>query len=107
MDAKVVNCEISNCASYCVYLAGGKHDFIHNTIAAYYGYPYTNLNIHQNILPEDVAAVYVNNLSKNTAKTISSFTNCIITGGRGNNLLTRKARSDTSGPVIIEYKRDF
>jgi hypothetical protein len=34
-----------------------------------------------------VAAVYVNNLSKNTAKTISSFTNCIITGGRANNLL--------------------
>ena len=87
VNAEVVNCEISNCASYCVYLAGGKHNFIHNTIAAYYGYPYTNLNIHQNILPEDVAAVYVNNLSKNTAKTISSFTNCIITGGRGNNLL--------------------
>lgn len=87
VDATVANCEISNCASYCVYLAGGKHDFVHNTIAAYYGYPYTNLNIHTNILADDVAAVYINNLSKNTAKTISSFTNCIITGGRKNNLV--------------------
>lgn len=87
VDAEVVNCEISNCASYCVYLAGGKHQFVHNTIAAYYGYPYTNLNIHQNIIPEDVAAVYINNLSKNNAKTISSFTNCIITGGRKQSLM--------------------
>lgn len=87
VNAEVVNCEISNCASYCVYLAGGKHDFVHNTIASYYGYPYTNLNIHQNIVADDVAAVYINNLSKNTAKTISSFTNCIITGGREQSLM--------------------
>lgn len=87
VDAEVVNCEISNCASYCVYLAGGKHNFVHNTIAAYYGYPYTDLNLHTNILPEDVAAVYINNLSKNNAKTISSFTNCIITGGRKQSLM--------------------
>ena len=87
VDASVVNCEISNCASYCVYLAGGKHEFVHNTIASYYGYPYTNLNIHQNILADDVAAVYINNLSKNTAKTVSSFKNCIITGGRKNNVV--------------------
>ena len=86
-DADVTNCEISNCASYCVYLAGGNHQFVHNTIAAYYGYPYTNLNIHQNIIPEDVAAVYINNLSKNMAKTNSSFCNCIITGARPNNLV--------------------
>ncbi len=87
VDATVANCEISNCASYCVYLAGGKHNFVHNTIAAYYGYPYTDLNLHTNILPEDVAAVYINNLSKNMAKTNSSFYNCIITGGRKNNLV--------------------
>jgi hypothetical protein len=87
VDAAVVNCEISNCASYCVYLAGGKHNFVHNTIASYYGYPYTNLNIHQNILADDVAAVYINNLSKNTAQTVSSFKNCIITGGRKNNVV--------------------
>ena len=87
VNAEVVNCEISNCASYCIYLAGGNHQFVHNTIAAYYGYPYTNLNIHQNIVPEDVAAVYINNLSKDMAKTNSSFCNCIITGARPNNLV--------------------
>lgn len=94
VDAEVVNCEISNCASYCVYLAGGKHDFVHNTIAAYYGYPYTNLNIHNNILADDVAAVYINNLSKQTAKTVSSFSNCIITGGRKNNLVVATPLDD-------------
>lgn len=94
VDAEVVNCEISNCASYCVYLAGGKHDFVHNTIAAYYGYPYTDLNIHTNILADNVAAVYINNLSKNTVRTISSFTNCIITGGREQNLVVATPLSD-------------
>jgi hypothetical protein len=94
VDADVVNCEISNCASYCVYVAGGKHNFVHNTIAAYYGYPYTNLNIHNNILADDVAAVYINNLSKNNAKTNTSFSNCIITGGRKNNLVVATPLSD-------------
>lgn len=97
VDANVANCEISNCASYCVYLAGGKHDFVHNTIAAYYGYPYTNLNIHQNIVPEDVAAVYINNLSKNMAKTNSSFYNCIITGGRKQSLMVATPLPDYYG----------
>lgn len=87
VDATVVNTEISNCASYCVYLAGGKHDFIHNTIAAYYGFPYTTINIHNNMLAEDVAAVYINNLSKNMAPTSASFYNCIITGARKNNVV--------------------
>ena len=97
VNAEVVNSEISNCASYCVYLAGGKHDFVHNTIAAYYGYPYTNLNIHQNIVPEDVAAVYINNLSKNMAKTNSSFYNCIITGGRKQSLMVATPLPDYYG----------
>ena len=87
VDATVVNTEISNCASYCVYLAGGKHDFIHNTIAAYYGFPYTTINIHSNMLAENVAAVYINNLSKNMAPTSASFYNCIITGARKNNVV--------------------
>lgn len=87
VDADVANCEISNCASYCVYLAGGKHNFVHNTIASYFGYPYTTINIHNNILREDVAAVYINNLSKNNAPTTTSFYNCIIEGARKNNLV--------------------
>lgn len=106
IDAKVVNCEISNCASYCVYLAGGTHEFTHNTIAAYYGYPYTTLNIHNNIIPEDVAAVYINNLSKNMAKTISSFKNCIITGGRANNVVVATPFPDNyEGKFVGNYLR--
>jgi hypothetical protein len=106
IDAEVINCEISNCASYCVYLAGGKHDFIHNTIAAYYGYPYTTLNIHQNLIPEDVAAVYINNLSKKMAKTETSFKNCIITGGRKNNLVVATPLPDNyEGSFIGNYLR--
>lgn len=87
IDANVANTEISNCASHCVYLAGGNHYFVHNTIAAFYGFPHTTINIHNNMLPEDVAAVYINNLSKNSAPTISSFYNCIITGARKNNIV--------------------
>ena len=106
VNAEVVNCEISNCASYCVYLAGGNHQFVHNTIAAYYGYPYTNLNIHQNIVPEDVAAVYINNLSKNMAKTNSSFCNCIITGARPNNLVVATPFNEYyTGDFIGNYLR--
>lgn len=106
IDAKVANCEISNCASYCVYLAGGTHEFTHNTIAAYYGYPYTTLNIHNNIIPEDVAAVYINNLSKNMAKTISSFKNCIITGGRANNVVVATPLPDNyEGKFVGNYLR--
>lgn len=106
IDAEVINCEISNCASYCVYLAGGKHDFIHNTIASYYGIPYTTLNIHQNLIPEDVAAVYINNLSKKMAKTETSFKNCIITGGRDNNLVVATPLPDNyNGEFVGNYLR--
>jgi hypothetical protein len=106
VNAKVVNCEISNCASYCVYLDGGKHDFVHNTIAAYYGFPYTTLNLHNNMLAEDVAAVYINNLSKNTAKTNSSFSNCIITGGRKNNVVVATPLNEYyEGEFIGNYLR--
>lgn len=94
VDAKVVNTEISNCASYCVYLAGGKHDFVHNTIASYFGYPYTTINIHNNIIRDDVAAVYINNLSKKSAPTITSFYNCIVTGARKKNVVLATPLTD-------------
>lgn len=106
IDATVVNTEISNCASYCVYLAGGKHNFAHNTIASYFGYPYTTINIHNNILREDVAAVYINNLSKNAAPTISSFYNCIITGARKNNVVVATPLPDYyEGKFVGNYLR--
>ena len=106
IDATVVNTEISNCASYCVYLAGGRHNFAHNTIASYFGYPYTTINIHNNIIREDVAAVYINNLSKNAAPTISSFYNCIITGARKNNIVLATPLPDYyEGKFVGNYLR--
>lgn len=80
-DATITNSEISCCASYGVYLQGGTHTLVHNTIAAYFGYPYTNLNIHSTGR-EDVAAVYINNLSKSSAPMQSFLYNNIITGAR-------------------------
>jgi hypothetical protein len=106
VDATVMNTEISNCASYCVYLAGGKHNFVHNTIASYFGYPYTTINIHNNILREDVAAVYINNLSKNMAPTISSFYNCIIEGARKNNVVLATPLTEYyEGKFVGNYMR--
>ncbi len=86
VDATVVNSEISNCASYGVYLQGGTHTLVHNTIAAYFGYPYTNLNIHST-QREDVAAVFINNLSKQMAPMSTFMYNNIVTGARSNCLV--------------------
>jgi len=83
-DAIVVNSEISNCASYCVYCSGGKHDFIHSTIASYFGH--TTIRI-QSVAKEDAAAVFIENLQKNTPKTNTSFYNSIITGYQNNQLV--------------------
>ena len=77
VDALVTNTEISNCASYCVYCAGGKHEFIHSTIASYFGY--TNIRI-QSATKEETAAVYIDNLAKTPPQTIASFYNSVITG---------------------------
>ena len=84
VDALVTNTEISNCASYCVYCDGGKHDFIHSTIASYFGY--TTIRI-QTVAKENAAAVYINNLSKSAPHTITSFYNSIITGFLANQLV--------------------
>ena len=84
VDAQVTNTEISNCASYCVYCDGGKHDFVHTTIASYFNY--TSIRI-QAVAKEDAAAVYIDNLSKQAPQTITSFTNSIITGYLPNQLV--------------------
>lgn len=100
IDAEVVNTEISNCASYCVYLSGGKQRFIHNTIASYFGYPYTNINIHNQFSRDDVAAVYINNINKETASTEATFKNCIITGARKSNLLVATPLAQHYGGAV-------
>lgn len=83
-DATVSNTEISNCASYCVYCDGGTHDFIHSTVASYFGF--TNIRI-QSVAKENAAAVYINNLSKTGPATTSSFYNSIITGYTANQVV--------------------
>lgn len=83
-NALVTNTEISNCASYCVYCAGGKQDFVHATIASYYGY--TSIRIHSTA-KEDAAAVFIDNLQKTDPQTTTSFYNSIITGYRSNQLV--------------------
>ena len=86
-DATVMNSEISNCASYCVYLDGGTSTFTHNTIASYYRHTAYNSNVGMYDTPrEDVAAVYIYNLTKNR-ETRASFYNNIITGVRKNQLV--------------------
>ena len=84
VDAKITNTEISNCASYCVYCDGGKHEFVHTTVASYFGY--TNIRI-QSVEKENVAAVYIDNLSKTGPQTETSFYNSIITGYTANQIV--------------------
>lgn len=83
-DAEVVNSEISNCRSYCVYCQGGRHRFIHSTIASYYGN--TNIRIHSE-WKDDAAAVYIDNLRKDKPQTVTGFENCIITGYLSNQVV--------------------
>ena len=83
-DALVTNTEISNCASYCIYCAGGTQDFVHTTVASYFGN--TNIRI-QSAAKEDAAAVYIDNLSKTAPTTVTSFYNSIITGALSNQLV--------------------
>lgn len=83
IDATIANTEISNCASYCVYLSGGKQQFVHTTIASYFN----NGDFYlQSASRQDLAAVYIHNLSKD-CPTETSFCNSIITGVRRNQLV--------------------
>ena len=97
MDADVINCELSNAAAYCAYLAGGTHHFIHTTIASYFNS--TNVRI-QSVLRDDVAAVYINNISKRVAHSHTSFRNCIVSGIRRNNLLVATPLPDYYSDTI-------
>lgn len=84
VDALVTNTEISNCGLYCVYCNGGKQDFVHSTVASYFGY--TNIRI-QSAKKENTAAVYIDNLSKTGEPTVTSFYNSVITGYLANQLV--------------------
>ena len=84
VDALVTNTEISNCASYCIYSKGGDHEFVHTTVASYFGF--TDIRI-QSATKEDAAAVYIDNLSKSEPQTITSFYNSVITGYTANQIV--------------------
>lgn len=76
-DSHVVNTEISNCANYCVYLAGGTHSFTHNTIASYFN---SSSVVLHSVGRENVSAMFINNLSKHNARTVVNLTNSIVSG---------------------------
>jgi hypothetical protein len=73
-NAKVVNSEISNTGSFSVYLNGGKHTFIHSTIANFY-----SNNSAEPSSRDKNPSVMIMNLNR-SARMESVFQNCIITG---------------------------
>lgn len=77
-NVTVVNTEISNTSSYCAYLNGGKHTFIHCTIANYFN----NSNV-QPASRDKKPAVMIMNLNR-IAPMQSVFQNCIIAGTADN-----------------------
>ncbi len=100
MNAEVSNCEISNCADYCVYLSGGRHTFVHNTIANFFNYKKENVSIHS-VGREDVAAVYISDLSKTQVRTEAVFKNNIISGWRRNNITLATALPNRYDGVFL------
>ncbi|MBR1786181.1 MAG: right-handed parallel beta-helix repeat-containing protein [Paludibacteraceae bacterium] len=97
VNAEIVNSEISNCGSYAVYLSSGHQRLIHNTIASFYRY--TNINL-QPTGREDVASLYISNLSKNRAYTNVECFNNIIVGVRKENIVV-------ATPFIDSYLGSF
>ena len=75
-DVLVANTEISNTGAYSVYLNGGKHTFIHTTIANYFNS--TNVRI-QPSSRENYAALMIMELNR-IIPMETIFENCIISG---------------------------
>ncbi len=74
-DVQVYNSEISNAGSYLVYLNGGKHTFIHATIANYFN----RMSGVQPVSRENHPSVMIMDLDKASAMQ-TVFRNCIIAG---------------------------
>ena len=77
-NVTVVNTEISNSSSYSVYLNGGKHTFIHSTIANFFN----NSNV-QPVSRDKKPAVMIMNLNR-IAPMETVFRNCVISGSAEN-----------------------
>lgn len=84
-DALVANTEISNCAEYCVYAAGGQHEFVHTTIASFFNYTqYAIQTVNRN---DAVSPFYISNLSKNRRPTEVRILNSVLAGVKRNCLI--------------------
>ena len=100
MDVEVSNTEVSNCAAYCVYLTGGKHTFIHSTIASYFNS--TNVRI-QSVPNMGLSAVYVDN-ADSLPKVTAEFMNCVIDGiGKENLVFAQPIDSTYEGRIFGNY----
>ena len=101
VDAEVANTEISNTASYCLFCAGGKQNFIHTTIASFFNN--TNIRI-QAQQRASVPAVLIDSVQHNVTKTEATFTNCIITGLEDNNIVcVLDTLHDTPSTMFVSY----
>ena len=99
-NATIINTEISNCASYLLYLGCGQHSITYTTIAGFFGYPNSNLNIHQ-VNRENVPAVLVDSAAS------VDICNSIITGVQKNNLVVADTSQHTfPGKVEYSYLRN-
>ena len=79
-DATVINTEISNTGAYSVYLSGGRHSFIHSTIANYFN---RSKILMQPSGKEGNSAVMVTELNR-IIPMETEFLNCVISGSSAN-----------------------
>ena len=102
-NIKVANTEISNTGSYSVYLSGGKHTFIHSTIANYFN---SSNVLLQPSSREPNAACFITELEK-TQPMETVFENCIIAGSATNELeLMTRFTIDYHGTFKNSYIRN-
>jgi len=81
-NLNVYNSEISNSGSYTVFLNGGTHNFVHTTIANFYG---TNQSVRRDttdvaVLINDLEKITINEFEIPLAHSVTSFHNSIIMG---------------------------
>ena len=100
MNVEVTNTEISNCGQYCVYLMGGKHTFIHSTIASFFNSTNVRIQSTSNI---GNSAVFVDN-ADSLPKVTAEFMNCVITGLGSQNLCWADTiKEDYDGRIFGNY----
>lgn len=97
-DLQVFNSEISNSGSYSVYLNGGKHTFVHATVANYF-----NSGASQPIARKLSASVMIMDLNKAVPMDVK-FINSIISGSQTRELTLA---SKYPGEMKVEFKNCY